>query len=445
MPNDWFMMNYNINAEHLFDTLGTTLKFSADYYNPNHDDYTSHFKNIFLDSIGNSSLPPSEFISKNFLDFRLLISKIDFEKKLTKTLSTDAGVKGTYMSMLSDYSLRAKNQQSGDYITDSSFTSKFRYVEKVTAAYLNLSKEIKKFNFQLGVRAENTIMEIKNNSDGLNITRTYLNLFPVLSANYNHSKNHVFSFSYNKRIERPDQSNLNPYKSFTDILNSYQGTPYTRPAYAHSLNFSYALKSSIFNSLSYTLYEHPISGYTFQNDSSKETIWNITNLDYFNVLGYSFFIRKNIKKRLVVSFNFGTYYVGYAGKINGQYYSLSAVPHYEWLNNMFILRKDVKIEVTAYYWGPWLGIANRNKARGAVSLALKKSYFDGNLNCVISVNDIFFTEVFRSYADFQNQQWLQYQSNDTRRLNISFSYNFGKIKVEKRDLGNEDEKKGLSK
>lgn len=445
IPNDWLMFNYNFNAEHTFDTLGTKLKFSTDFYTPNYDSYKGKYQNIFLDSLNNPNLPANEFISDNRLDIKLFFAKIDFEKKLSKTLNLEAGIKYNLQDIKSDYRLLRKDQQSGEYKTDEAFTNTFGYLEKVAAAYFNLDKKIKKFNFQLGLRAEQTNIKTSTKDQDLLYTRNYLNLFPTLSIDYNRSKSHVFSLGYNKRIQRPDYNNLNPYIFFVDVLNYFQGNPYLKQAYVHNFNLNYAYKGSVFNSLTFSRYESAISGYTSQDDFTKLSTEHLTNLNYFQILRYSFFVRRELKKWWTISFNFGTYYVGYSGQLNGQAYSLSAIPHYEWLNNTFILPHDLKLELTTYYWGPWLGIATRYKQRGAASIAVKKSFLKNAMTCSVGVNDIFFSETFTSTADFQNQKWERFNSNDTRRLNISLSYNFGKVKAEKRELGEQDARGKINK
>ncbi|WP_317900014.1 outer membrane beta-barrel protein [Aurantibacillus circumpalustris] len=445
LPNYWYYSNYNINAEHLFDTVGTKLIFSTDYYGPYVDVYEGNFQNRFLDSLDQPSLPAKDFTSNNTINFNYLTSKLDFEKKLTKTIDLETGVKGSFQDVQSDYIFQNKNNLTNEFVTDSTYTNKFRYLEKIGAGYFNLSKAFKKINLQLGLRAENTQIETQSIETSLSYHRNYFNLFPVLSIDYNRSKNHTFSLAYNKRIDRPNYNNFNPYKSFVNILTSSTGNPFINPSYSHNINFNYVYKSTVYNSLSLTHIQSNIVGYPMQNDSTKETTWITANLNGFDILRYSFFVRKNVTKRWTVSFNFGTYYISYTGKINGQNYSTSAIPHYEWLNNTFLLPKNTKFELTAYYWSAWLGIGNKYKGRGAASAALKKSFLENKLNISIGINDIFFTEVFLSTADFQNQKWESFDSSDTRRLNISISFNFGKIKVEQRDVKAENEGKVLGK
>lgn len=48
------------------------------------------------------------------------------------------------------------------------------------------------------------------------------------------------------------------------------------------------------------------------------------------------------------------------------------------------------------------------------------------------MSDVFWGEVRRTHVNYQNINMHGYQTFDTRRLNISINYNFGKLKVEQR-------------
>lgn len=65
-PNPWIYPEFNINAEHLFDSAGTALRFSANY-NPYWDIYAANFSNQFLDAENNYVSTPSVFKTSNTL------------------------------------------------------------------------------------------------------------------------------------------------------------------------------------------------------------------------------------------------------------------------------------------------------------------------------------------------------------------------------------------
>ncbi|MBS1636173.1 MAG: TonB-dependent receptor [Bacteroidetes bacterium] len=443
--NNWLLCNYNLNAEHLFDTLGNSkLKFSADYYGPYNDDYTAYYQNRFTGFSGAETMPDQTFRTTNNLGINILAARLDFEKKFKHDLSIEAGIKQSNTSAQSDYTFENLNIATGQYVTDTVFTNRFKYNEQISAAYVSLDKTYKKFNFRAGLRGENTNIHTESITSSIKYSRQYANLFPTLSVDYNPTQNHSLSFAYNRRIDRPDYNAFNPFRSFTNILNSSVGNPYLMPTYDNNFNFTFVYKGSIYNNLSYAYLQHPLQNFTTQNDSTKEMVNHITNMKQLNIIRYNFFIRQEIKSWWTVSFLAGAYYIDYSGMVNGLNYAAKAIPWYTRLTNIFMVKKNTKVEVSGFYWSPWLGGTSVFQQRGGLSMALKQSFFNNSFNVAIALNDAFFTEQFRQKADFQNQKWSLYESNDSRRLNISLSYNFGKIKAEQRETdGSDDEKKRL--
>ncbi len=444
IDNPYYWGNYNINAEHLFDTNGTRLRFSADYYSPYDDVYQGVSESRFLGKNGLDTLAPQTFKTSNNIGISIIATRLDFEKKFKKDLSLEAGIKQNYQDIYSNYTFENKNNVSGDYVLDSIFTNKFSYKEMISAAYITVAKQYKKTNIQLGLRGENTNIHTSSLTNSIKYTRQYLNLFPVLSCDYNPNKDHSMSFAYNRRINRPDYNSFNPYREFLNVLNSSEGNPYLLPIFDNNFNLNYIYKGKISNFLSYSQSENPIIGYSSQNDSTKETIFRVTNLKKLNIARYNLFIRQDIKKWWTVSFLAGAYYIDYTGTFNGSNFSTRAIPWYTRLTWIFILKKDLKVEMSGFYWSPWLGGAGVFLERGGVNWAIRKSFLDKALTVSISMNDVFFTETFRSKTNFENQNWQRFEAHDSRRFNVSLNYNFGKIKAQQRQTkGNDEEKNRL--
>jgi iron complex outermembrane recepter protein len=432
-PNSWVYNSYNFNAEHLFDTLGTKLTFSTDFYTPYNDVYHGTYENRFLDNNGNETKPSINFKSDNTINFNILSSKLDFEKKLSKTLNLEVGVKESYQKIASDYVLQNKDNLTGEYITDTTYANKFSYAENISAAYFNLQQQFKKISLQIGLRGENTIVHTESLITDYKYDKQYFKVFPVLSIDYKRSEKHVFQLSYNNRINRPNYNSFNPYKSFTNTLTSSIGNPYLMPTISNTINLSHTYKGKISNSFTYRRVSHPFMSYASQNDSTKETIFQTGNLTNSNIIAYSLFIQNNIYKWWSLTLNVGCYYVDYVGNINSAHYTNSSFTYRGYVGNQFILPKDIKIELNASYNGPRLEEVYYYKSLLYVGLAIKKSFLKNKLNFTIGVNDLFKLGAARYSVNFQNQKWESYQYYDSRRVYIGVSYNFGNIKVEQRE------------
>ncbi len=440
--NPFNYSNYNVNAEHLFDTLGTKLRFSADY-SPNHETNDGNFENHLQNNDGQDKLDAVIFKSTNRFQYYIASGRLDFEKKFAKNFTLEAGLKQTFQNILSDFVLERRNGQTGLYSVDTVFTNVFSYKEQINAGYINLGKAFKKTNLQLGLRGENTNVQAESKTSGVKYTREYFNLFPTFSVDHTQGENHNFQFSYNRRINRPDYNLFNPYKTFfTSILQTGQGNPYLRPEYSNSFEITHTYKGKISNSFSYSLVNNYILGYNFQNDSTKETISLVKNLKSSSNFAYSLYIQQDIKKwwNLTLVGSVAEFY--YAGDVNGLSYKASALSYNAFLTNMFVLPKNFKIELNAQYIGPMLYGVSYNSYRWAMNFALRKGFLNNKLNLVIGMNDIFYTMIIRNRIDYQNQDARIRVTTDTQRFKFSLNYSFGKIKMQKRETKSNEEEKG---
>jgi len=135
-------------------------------------------------------------------------------------------------------------------------TNRFQYKENINAAYVNVSKEIKKWGLQAGLRMENT-----NNSGNQfgnplhsdsSFKNSYTGLFPNVFASYKVNDKNQLSFSYGRRIRRPDYEDLNPFLFFIDNYTYEQGNPFLQPSIANTLEASHTYKDFLTTSVNYT-------------------------------------------------------------------------------------------------------------------------------------------------------------------------------------------------
>lgn len=430
-PNPWIYPEFNINAEHLFDTSGTALRFSANY-NPYWDIYAANFSNQFLDEENNHVTTPSVFKTSNTLTFNNTSALLDFEKEFKKELKLETGIKHTYQEIGSDYYLKYQNYDTGNYTTDTAYSNEFHYYQNISAIYLNLTKQYKKFSFQAGARGENTIIHTVSKSNGLGFDRQYFNLFPLASIDFKKSDNHNFSLAYNKRVNRPDYNIFNPFTIFLNTQTFHKGNPYLKPEYSHDFSFNYSYKSWMGHSLNYTRLVNAFMGYNSQNDSTKSYTNSATNLKWADIYSYNLFIQKDITKWWTVNLNATVFSVTGTGNVNNLPYTFSYVAFNPNLYSRVSLKKGYAIEVNAFYLTPFLEGIYYTQDRSSVSIAVKKTFLNEKLDVSLAVNDVFWGEIRRTHVKYQNINMTGYQTFDTRRINISINYNFGKLKVEQR-------------
>lgn len=444
IENPWLYSNYNLFFEHKLDTLGSNLLFTADY-SPNYDLYTGDYRNWFLDTSSVEVLQPLFYKNKNELANNISSAKLDYTKKFKDGLSLEAGTKGTIANMSSDYYFKTRNNTTGEYIIDSLYTNSFTYDEQVIAGYVNLSKEWKSLSVQCGLRGENTNITAKNYNNSFHYTRNYFNLFPVASLNFSKSENHNWQLSYNRRIDRPYYASFNPYFNRISVYQSQKGNPNLVPEYSNNFELTHTFKGVFSNSFSYSIIDHYLLDLTIQNDTTRETTAFIDNINSANRISYSVFLNTSINKWWNININGSASYLECQGVLLKQNYHSSGYFYMATMTNEFLV-KSTKVEINGRYIGPRFNGVWSNGPRWGVYLAVKKSFLNEKLNVTMAFDDIFFTMIGSNSIKALNQDWNIHATNDSRRLVISLNYNFGKIKVEERNVNsNEEEKSRLGK
>jgi iron complex outermembrane receptor protein len=442
--DSWNTTNYNINAEHRFDTVGTVLNFTSDFTRLTETN-SSNIQNLFFDANNTEALPSNIYRSSNASQSNILATKLDFTKKINRKSSFETGAKISLINISNNYLFERKNDSTGNYFQDTSLSNNFTYKEQTYAVYANYIRSFEKVNMQLGLRGENTNLVGKNIEKEFEITRHYYNIFPTISLEYTASKNHNFQLNLNRRIDRPQYSDLNPFRYYRDQYSYLEGNPFLLPHYSNTAEITHSYKEFITNTLSFTRINNVMVHYTEQNDTTKITTETIKNMKYNNYFAYSVFIRHDIKNWWNISTNGLVAYIQYVGDVNGAVFNTKGIYYNASLTNTFVAHKKTKIEIIGIYRGPKNNGLTQVKSRWMVSFAIKRTFFKGKLDGSIGVNDIFYTFIAKTYVNFANQNWNYYQTTDTRRIVLSLNYNFGKLKIKEREVSsNEQEKARLS-
>jgi outer membrane receptor protein involved in Fe transport len=109
-------------------------------------------------------------------------------------------------------------------------TNQFEAEQTVHAAYVTYERKFgEKWGLQFGLRAEQAEVEVEQVSTGDRASQDYFRLYPTLHAQYQLAENDLLTFSYSRRIQRPDPNQLNPAISYEDELNLSSGNPDLKP------------------------------------------------------------------------------------------------------------------------------------------------------------------------------------------------------------------------
>lgn len=410
----WKNQTYNVNYKWDIDSIGQSLSADFDYawfdyLNPNTQN------GIFYNNAGNNL---NHDISVNTLQgngINIYTAKLDYVLPIGKKFNFEAGAKMSFVNTDSKIDMNGYLVQNDHFI----------YNENIQAAYVNGRAQLNKTTLQLGLRLENTI------SKGTSVTTnqvndtSYLKIFPSFFVQQTLDANNNINFKYSYRIGRPNYDMLNPFRWMIDPYTYNIGNPNLKPQFTHSLGISHSFKGILITSLGYNYTSGLFTQIIRQDDATKsvyQTNENMNNSIDFNVSEtFQFQPAKWWRMNGTVT--------GMHKEIQFDSNAGSQISRWSFNGNMsnsFSLPYKLEMELSGYYSSEQLVSNIIVRPRYSIDFGIQRKILNDKGNIKIAVSDIFDTSRGSAYAKYDNVDIDVNNQYDSRRLQISFSYRFGK-------------------
>lgn len=394
---------------------------------------------------GNETEVISESI--NFMDTPITIdimtAKIDYERDF---LQGKLSMGAKYSKIVTDNKFDFYDRIAGDDVINDERTNTFKYDENINAAYVNFNRTYEKFNFQAGLRVEQT------NSDGVlnslqeeqndRVERSYTDFFPSGGITYQPNRANSFALTYSKRIQRPNYQSLNPFEYQVDELSFLRGNPFLKPQYTDNIKLSHTFYYRLNTSISYSFAKDFSAQVTeaVGDDKNFMSPRNVANQKVIN-LGISYPTKFNDWWSIFFTINaFKSIYEA----TNEDFLSTEQNTLSLFAQNTFKITENFSAEVSGWYSSPsiWSGTF-QTKSIGSLNIAFQKKFFNDKLTTKLGFNDIFYTSSWRGTTQFGDLKIDGGGGSDSRQVQFNLAYNFGGNEIKKartRDTGIEDEK-----
>jgi hypothetical protein len=378
--NNSLTLNYNKTI----DSLGSVLFIGTQYsrYNSNIDDFITENRTINkVDGIRRLKNDMNNGISVSSTQF-------DFTKVLKDNKKLEMGAKFSYVNTESATNFLIAENGGGVFILDNNLSNKFKYIEKIPAAYLNYGGAIKKVNFGVGVRGEWTRYELNTSTGGGQaLTDKYFNLFPNLQLSTTVSKTLNLRASYVSRITRPRYQALNPFVIYQDPFTTIEGNPNLIPEKTHAFEIGANNQKYDFR-LGYNYTINPINGAALRGTNPNSYVLKAINLDK----GHSYFvsIAKTMNLKWWTSVN--TVNLTYNNLITNKYDFVFVKPApqiYLYSSNSLNVKDLFKVQLLAWYLGRKKYGLYDDYERYMVMMGVEKDFLKNKLKLRLMANDIF--------------------------------------------------------
>jgi outer membrane receptor protein involved in Fe transport len=306
----------------------------------------------------------------------------------------------------------------------------FKYSEFRNSVYGGLTWNVKKVGLQAMLRIENSHIKADSVTDP-----NYTCFLPSANFQYKFSASHNLKFTYNRRINRPNIYDMDPYYKIGQNYDISQGNPNLKPDYRDRLQLTYTWNfgSNYFSPYVYKEFYTDKVGKDFQVVTSAITGSLTTLSRNFNLLsGYetggginTMLWYVNINARI---------YKGHINEYKGQLFTINELNYFSYSITSYAFKQlDKKKTATAFVFMSFNGV-NRNAQSRTYSIPFygiggQKQIKDHSLG-------IFWLLPFSKNINFQKTvtETAAFNSTNIVGFNVagfvqfSYSYKFNKGK-----------------
>lgn len=408
---------------HQFDTLGRQLTVALDGASLRNELNTNFAYRIYLSDNPGQVTQTTNQLNSPFTN-PIYTAKADYVHPTRRGQRWELGTQVTRTDN--------RNTFASDFVGGQLRQEYFRFLEVISAGYVQWSGGWYGYKIQAGLRAEQTQASGYNEQDLRTVERSYLNICPSASIGHQLGKRQLLTLAYSRRLDRPNYYQYSPFQRFTSRYEYTQGNALLTPFLTHSMSLRHVWKDAVVTTLSYdratrvyssyyTLDQTTIPGQTlirtsFINTEPKQVAW-------YNLNGSA---PLDPTRWLHLDLSYWYNYRVYQNLVNGEAVD-SHVPSFGGVvTASFNLPKAIVLEITAdAYSGEAMGAFERSRPAGQVDLGIRKTFMQKRATFKLNLSDPFDLNRYRVQYDAPELQAYNQTRSTNRLLRLQFTYNMG--------------------
>lgn len=304
--------------------------------------------------------------------------------------------------------------------------NEIKYDERIIGGYVQYGNKIGKFSYLLGLRIEDTNIDIKDKEGIFKDTNTYTNVFPTANLGYAIGEKTNIQMSYSRRISRPSLWQLNPFSELEDFNARFFGNPALKPAFTDAVEISLLQKGAKFTvnpSIYYSNTTDDTQWYTTQGNTGVFES-TIVNLDREKRYGFELSASYNPLKWLSFNGDFNAYRFTQEGVVETETLDFSDETWYTSLNTKIKLKHGITFQSRFNYQGERSNAQSKMKSISYLNLGASKKLFKNRASLIFNVSNVFDSRKTKEEITGQDFFVNQVRSRNAARWSLSFVYKF---------------------
>ncbi len=303
----------------------------------------------------------------------------DFTYPFSKETKLESGAMYSKRFLENDFEFF--NKVGSVYVPNLGRTNDFTYDEQITAGYVMTSSRVNNWDFNVGLRVENTDVVSKLAKATQQYPNNYTNLFPsghIGYAIFPQGKGTIM-IAYSRRIKRPSYKRLNPFASYNDNQNIRRGNPLLRPELTDSWELGWQSR--------------------WKKGSISPTVFYRKTLDQIGY--YTHVLSSGIRELTFVNLNQGT---SQGAELNGSYSPLKKLRFSGNLSYFYVEKDGANLENKANNKGDmWMArLMTSVNPTNKLSVQISSFYHSGFIGLLGESDPMWDVSLGMAYRAFQN-------------------------------------------
>jgi outer membrane receptor protein involved in Fe transport len=380
-------LDYQIKFNESGHQLQTSLTYS--------DESSNEKSNLKQDTVNNNwqGIGRPVYLERTLEDdseteFR---AKIDYTLPFSEKSKLEAGYQADFEGSSGKY--RFENYSHEAWIENDSLFNDKDFSNVVHSLYTTYSNGLGKlFDYQVGLRIENNDRLLIQNETNERFGFNNWDLFPSIHISKQLPHNFQMQASYTRRVDRPGDRELDPFKTYIDPYTIRVGNPALKPEYTNSyeLNLQKNLKGNGFVSLEFF---HRQTSNLIDRFTIVDTLTRISTFTYKNInkdysTGAEAMINMPLAKWWI--FNSSASFFNYTLKDSTGSIDLDK-SSFSWnarFNSIFKFKSGTQLQLMGFYRAPTITPQGDRKGFFFTNVGIRQELFNKKLTLSLQVRDI---------------------------------------------------------
>ncbi len=413
--------DFKINNRYIKSDFGYLHKFSNEDHSIGMNFYISKLHNytpntLSQDSIGNSnSIAYTNYISlESESDRNHIRFTTDYTLPVSKKLNLEAGYKLDNKVSTNDFSYKTRISPNYEWLMDSSLSANSDFNRIINSVYGIASTSFQDISLKLGIKFEIVDRTLSESNSTNKSTYNAINIFPSLHLAKSLKEGQQISFSYSRRVNRPNQWMLIPAPRSTGRNMIQEGNPELLPDFTNSLEFGYTKQNDmlLLNSQLYTrLTTNSITPSITEKGGRYYQCYD--NLDNELAAGIELMGNLNIRQWWRINLNANAYYYKLKGTLKSGYeVDNNSLVWNGSFRTTFIINSSTYLEFLAIYYGPSILPQGKSKDFYYFDFFVKRNFFNRSLTIALRSHNTFDTGIYiedTKGANYNAHTWFKYE------------------------------------